>query len=250
MTNTFSSIVAVAFVMLMCGCSDNGSNGPKEPMKYIVKKTTGPVDISDAWDAGQWKNTTVLELTNYMGEKPEHFPKTQVKVLYESENVYVAFRVEDQYVKAVTDSRHGSVYKDSCVEFFFTPDPALENVYFNLEINCGGMMLFCYHDNNKNIEKYIDETDCEKIEIHHTLPEMITEEIEEPTVWTLSYKLPLDVVSKYCNITQPKPGVIWKANFYKCADMTSHPHWLTWSPVQHPTPNFHLPEYFGVLEFQ
>jgi len=44
--------------------------------------------------------------------------------------------------------------------------------------------------------------------------------------------------------------VTWRANFYKCADSTSHPHWLTWSPVDHPTPHFHLPAFFGTLEFE
>ncbi|MCB0276848.1 MAG: diguanylate cyclase, partial [Calditrichaeota bacterium] len=26
-------------------------------------------------------------------------------------------------------------------------------------------------------------------------------------------------------------------------------HWLTWAPVEHPKPNFHLPEFFGTLVF-
>jgi len=38
------------------------------------------------------------------------------------------------------------------------------------------------------------------------------------------------------------------ANFYKCADKLQHPHWLNWSPVDFPKPNFHLPQSFGVLE--
>ena len=42
----------------------------------------------------------------------------------------------------------------------------------------------------------------------------------------------------------------WRANFYKCADRTSHPHCLTWAPVDFPVPNFHLPRSFGVLEFE
>jgi hypothetical protein len=40
------------------------------------------------------------------------------------------------------------------------------------------------------------------------------------------------------------------ANFYKCADQTSHPHWLTWASVDYPQPKFHLPEFFGRLVFE
>jgi hypothetical protein len=58
------------------------------------------------------------------------------------------------------------------------------------------------------------------------------------------------MLTNYSMIQQPKSGVRWKANFYKCADKTSHPHWLTWSPVDYPTPKFHLPQFFGTLEFE
>jgi hypothetical protein len=51
-------------------------------------------------------------------------------------------------------------------------------------------------------------------------------------------------------VEKPGPGVTWRANFYKCADKTSHPHWLTWAHVNYPKPKFHLPEYFGRIEFE
>ena len=50
-------------------------------------------------------------------------------------------------------------------------------------------------------------------------------------------------------MTVPEPGVGWRANLYKCADDSSHPHWLTWAHVDNPTPDFHLREFFGILRF-
>jgi hypothetical protein len=58
------------------------------------------------------------------------------------------------------------------------------------------------------------------------------------------------MINKYIKIDQPAKGVQWRANFFKCADKTSHPHWLTWNQVVNPVPKFHMPEYFGILEFQ
>lgn len=50
------------------------------------------------------------------------------------------------------------------------------------------------------------------------------------------------------------PGTDVSKGYYNvemnCADNTSHPHWLTWSPVDYPKPNFHLPQSFGFLEFE
>ncbi len=219
-------------------------------MVYKVKRTTDAVDVSSKWNEGPWQKANTLQLSNYMGQRPEHFPKTQAKLLYDDENIYVFFRVEDQYVRAVADETHSRVWEDSCVEFFFTPGPDIKVGYFNLETDCGGTMLFRYNNTEQKTQKYITEADFRKIEIFHSMPQIIEEEISEPTLWTLQYKLPLEVLANYCQINKPAPRVIWRANFYKCADKTSHPHWLTWSFVDNPAPDFHLPQYFGIIEFR
>jgi hypothetical protein len=38
-------------------------------------------------------------------------------------------------------------------------------------------------------------------------------------------------------------------NFYKCADDTENPHFLSWNPILLATPNFHCPDYFGGIFF-
>ena len=216
-------------------------------MRYTVKRTFRPPLSTDD---PQWQQANVLELKNYMGERPEHFPKTHARLLYDNQNLYIFFKVQDQYVRAVAEELHGKVWEDSCVEFFFTPHAELENIYFNLETNCGGMMLFRYNNRNSDTEKYVEAADCEKMGLIHSLPKIITNEIREPVTWTLTYKIPFDVIARYSEMTTPHASVKWKANFYKCADKTSHPHWLTWAHVDNSTPNFHLPEFFGTLEFE
>ena len=44
-------------------------------------------------------------------------------------------------------------------------------------------------------------------------------------------------------------GKTFRANFYKCGDMLSVPHYVTWNPVGTPKPDYHRPEYFGELKF-
>jgi hypothetical protein len=40
-----------------------------------------------------------------------------------------------------------------------------------------------------------------------------------------------------------------RGNFYKCADDTEMPHFVSWSPIHLPTPNFHCPDFFGEIYF-
>ena len=219
-------------------------------MAYKVYRAADMISLeTSGWDSGCWKDIVSLELTYYMGEKPLHIPKTQAKLMYDSNSLYVIFRVEDKYIRAVAQHQR-NVCHDSCVEFFFTPSEDIGTGYFNLEINCGGTMFFHHQLVPRGNSTVIAEEDCRRIEIFHTLPELIKMEIQEPTVWTICYRMPFDILEKYSKVAKPRKGVTWRANFYKCADATSHPHWLTWSEVNRPKPDFHVPEYFGWIEFK
>ena len=237
---------AIAAVVMSCS-SDTGG-GPR-PLKYRVHRLAEAMPIDGNWDKPQWQKVAPLEIKNFMGEKPEHFPKAQAKVLYDDKYIYVIFRVEDQYVRAVAKEYHGEVWKDSCVEFFFTPGEDVSLGYFNLEVNCGGTALFHFQKIPRKDARSIDVADMEQIEIAHSLPKVVEPEITMPTTWTIEYRLPIALLEKHFQVIRPAPGVVWRANFYKCGDDTSHPHWLTWSVIDKPEPDFHLPQFFGVLEF-
>lgn len=234
--------------MIVVGCAGTTSVKPT-PLRYEVHRLAERMSIDGEWDKPQWRNIEPLNIGNYMGEEPEFRPSTQAKLLYDDRHIYVIFRVEDQYVRAVAQEVHGRVWEDSCVEFFFTPGRDPSQGYFNLEVNCGGTPLFHYQKIPRQDSRKVAIEDMQKIEIAHSLPSVVEPEITEPVTWVIEYRLPLEILEAYGQVTRPQPGTIWRANFYKCADKSSHPHWLTWSVVDHPVPDFHLPQFFGVLEF-
>ena len=215
-----------------------------------VKKLETAPTIDASWDKAPWQGIQPELIGNFMGEKPQHLPKTEVKIAYDDTALYLIFRVEDQYVRAVAADHQRGVYRDSCVEFFFTTGTDVAQGYFNLEMNCGGRMLFSFQRAPEEGQVSIPKAEIGKIEIAHSLPQIIDPEIEEPTTWTVEYRLPLSVLDSYCPVAKPAPGVTWRANFQKCADAVSHPHWLTWAVIDSPRPNFHLPQFFGTLEFE
>jgi len=240
------SFFATLVILMSCA---NANPAVPEPAKYKVHRLSESLPIDANWDKPQWRNVEAVEIRNYMGDKPEHRPRTQAKALYDDKYIYVIFRVEDRYVRAVAQERQGPVWKDSCVEFFFTPGEDVSPGYFNLEVNCGGTALLHFQKAPKKDVRTIDAADLQRIEIAHSLPKIVEPEITRPTTWTIEYRIPLAILETYCKVERPRPGVVWRANFYKCGDETSHPHWLTWSVVGNRTPDFHLPQFFGILEF-
>ncbi len=219
-------------------------------MRYRVRHTELEITPAGEWNGPIWDEVESIEIKNYMGDRPEHFPRTFAKLKYDSEHLYVIFRVEDdKYIRAIEDQHQGPVWQDSCVEFFFNPGTESSQGYFGMEMNCIGKMLF-YHRLNPDVPtRALGLADCEKVKILHTLSGKHEEELPGPQTWLVEYAIPLDILTRYATVNPPKAGDIWGANLYKCADECSHPHWLTWSPINFPKPNFHLPEFFGELEF-
>lgn len=223
----------------------------KEDAHYLVKRLKQSSIAMDAdWDKPQWQEIEPVTLNYQMGPEPKFVPKVQAKLMYDEDNIYGIFRVEDRYVRSTVQEFNGNVSGDSCVEFFFAPDSDFPLRYFNLEINAGGTPLIFYINQPWDKFTKLGNEDINQIEIAHSLPEVVDPEITEPTTWTIEYRIPLALLEKHSKVTPPKSGTVWKANFYKTGSKTSNPNYLTWSFVDNPKPNFHLPQFFGTLKFQ
>ena len=76
------------------------------------------------------------------------------------------------------------------------------------------MKLFGAHVAGSNDKKFTAE-DCASVVTANSLKGPLDPEIAEPTTWTLEYKIPLSLLEKFTQIERPKPGVTWRAKFYK-----------------------------------
>jgi hypothetical protein len=217
---------------------------------YNVVKLEKPMKINAKWDKDEWKNVKSIKIEKHMGDLPKFQPVVEAKMMYDDNNVYVIFRVKDRFVQSTVQEYNGSVSENSCVEFFFSPDSAYPLNYFNLEINAGGTPLIFYIRKPWNDFKKLEAEEIKNIEIAHSLPSKVDPEITEPITWIIEYRVPFAMLKKYSDVTKPAPGVTWKGNFYKTGSKTSNPNYMTWSFVDNPTPNFHLPQFFGTLKFQ
>lgn len=217
---------------------------------YQVKGTKEKIVIDGKWDKPAWKKVKPVKIENRMGDEPRFRPVTEAKMLYDANNVYVIFRVQDKFVKSIVTKYNGHVSGDACVEFFFSPNSAEPEHYFNLEVNAGGTPLIFFITKPWSGVTKLSDTLISQIEIAHSLPAVVNPEITEEVTWTIEYRIPLAMLKQFTNVTMPKAGVTWRANFYKTGSDTSNPHYYTWSPVSNPKPNFHLPAYFGTLTFE
>lgn len=223
------------------------------PREHTIPRAAAPalpaVGAVPEWDAPAWRGLPALAVDQPVGGAPTHAPRTLARLCWDDDCLHVVFRVEDRYVRAVVDRYQGPVCTDSCVEFFFTPGTDPRAGYFNIETNCGGTVLF-HHQTGRNAgRREMTDEDGRRLAVAHTMPARVDPEMPGPVTWLVSYRVPYEVLEAYAPVDRPRSGVVWRANLYKCGDATSHPHWLAWSPVDVPAPDFHRPEYFGTVRF-
>jgi hypothetical protein len=215
-------------------------------MRYTVKRIPAA-----ALERADFSRAEVGRIEQVRPESSDHRPETEFRVLHDGESLYVRFDVKDRYVRSVQTAYQGPVYTDSCVEFFVRP--RLDKGYFNFEVNAGGALLLSYVEDPtrtaSGFARYamVEEAWGGRVEIRSSLPPVVEPEVPGPLEWHVSYKVPLALLERYAGEVG-RSGSVWRANFYKCGDKTSHPHWLSWSPVT--ALNFHLPACFGELSLE
>lgn len=222
--------------------------GNEKPL-YIVHAARTAPELSGIWNGDAWRQASTLRITKYF-PSGDFRPQVQVRLLHTPEGVYVHFLVEDQYVLTTRTKYRGEVWKDSCAEFFVQPKP--DRGYFNFEITSGGTMLASYHEHpeyqgEKN-DGGIPWALARQIQLYHSAPKILAPETAEPLTWQLEYFLPFELLEHYVGPLERGKGE-WRANFYKCAEDNSHPHWGAWAEVVEDL-DFHQPRFFGVLRFE
>jgi hypothetical protein len=219
--------------------------------EYVVGAAGGPPRLDAAWDDPAWAKATPLEIAHFRPEGSDHRPRTSARLLHDGESLRGIFRVEDRYVVCTHTGFQDPVYEDSCVEIFLQPKAGAG--YLNFEFGAGGALLASHVTDHRKgpggLAAFTRLTPEEgrRVAVRSSLPPVVLPEIGEPVTWELSFALPLDVLEGHLGPLGPLTGQSWRANLFKCADRSSHPHWASWQPLV--ARNFHLPDCFGVLRF-
>lgn len=209
-------------------------------IKYL--KELDNVDIQDANWILKEVDSQYIDNINW----PDQFdtlPACNFWIARSVSALYIHFSINEENVQAIYETDHDPVWQDSCVEFFCKiPD---SERYINFEFNCIGTCLAAIRK-GRNVEVVPFSMDkMQKIERYATLGSKAFSTLKGETFWELTVKIPFELMGMDQNQLPKKLF----ANFYKCADASSKPHYVSWNKIDTPTPDFHRPEFFGDLEF-
>lgn len=174
---------------------------------------------------------------------PDSFPyapECNVIAGWCKKGIGILFNVKGLDLRAQAEEDNRRVCEDSCCEFFIS-DPK-DGTYYNFEMNCIGTMLA---GKRKTRNDYIHFTEDKLRQIHRftSLDWKAYDISDKEFSWSVGMLIPFSLMG----IDPVDRPLSLRANFYKCGDLTAHPHYLSWAPVRTENPDFHRPEFFGRL---
>ncbi|MCH5334870.1 MAG: hypothetical protein J1D86_03580 [Alistipes sp.] len=172
-------------------------------------------------------------------------PQVSFRAFHTGQTLMLRFDVQERHTAALVTDDNGGVWNDSCVEFFLSVDG---QGYYNFEFNCIGTMLLGFRRSRNEGVVHAAADTLASIERRTTLPHAAFAERTGDNSWSLTAAIPVQALFRHR--IKSFSGLAARANLYKCGDQLSKPHFLSWQPIQTPSPDFHRPEFFAPIEFE
>ena len=202
----------------------------REPVPCLTGRVFNPDDESfcvkhgyNAIDCFVWDET---------GYRPE----ARAYTAWDKSGLHALLCAKEEMIATEAVGFGDAVCKDSCLEWFVQPfadDPR----YINVEVNAAGVVYIGFGTGRED---------------SMPLPEMpedmtVTASRHEDGWWAIAYTIPISLLNRLYG--RSFEGGRMRGNFYKC-DESIHPHFGSWTPIEHPFPDFHRPEFFGDMTLE
>lgn len=206
-------------------------------------KIQKPVTIDEAGHLLE-TNAVSVPIDTLNWKEFSYKPKLSFRIAHSGDEIWLKYYVTEKYILARETRTNGDVYKDSCVEFFVSVDGTN---YYNFEFSCIGTRHLAFGPGRGN-RTLLDPKIVEQIEIKSSLGNQPFDEKAGNFEWEMMIRIP--IICFDFNKLKSLKGLKATANFYKCGDTTSEPHYVTWNPIGTEHPDYHRPEFFGKAEFE
>ena len=254
-------------VLLLPGCAGSRHLAEPAPVSegpryYFCWYAPSAVEIDGrmveaAWSAAHWTELFV-DIEGDAKPAPRHH--TRVKMLWDSEFLYIGAMMQEPHLRASLTERDSIVYHDNDFEVFIDPDGDTLD-YFEIEINAYNTIFDLF------LPKPYDRGGLAQIEWDvdglrtavHTRGTM-NDPSDMDLDWSVELAIPWRALAGHALVpVPPEPQDVWRINFsrvqwrhrivdgrYETVPDVPEDNWV-WSPQG--VINMHRPEMWGYVEF-
>ena len=247
------------FLCTMVAVLSAASAGAQDLPEYTCQKTSQPIVIDGSADEAAWGQAAAVPLwdVSYISDPQPHTRPTEVRMLWDDDNLYIFFLATDPDVWSVLTERDANLWEDEVVEIFF--DPMGEGLdYAEFEVNPLNTVLDLLVTRSPSRKSFFEWSPQ-----LHTATQVggtVNDHEDTDQYWSMEMAMPWEaLITDISDVIgdrslPPLDGDVWRFNFYRYERIresgreTGNIEYSAWSPTGEI--NFHMPERFGVVTFE
>jgi hypothetical protein len=225
------------------------------PKKYLVRRTAKPPKLDGKLDEAVWKSApSVGTFVDTMTGAPSAL-KTDAKMLWDNDNLYLAFENADTDVWSTLTKRDDPLWRQEAVEVMIDAD-GNGKTYIELQVAPNGTIFDSYLPDVRKYENDLDPKRKQydwnsKLKAVVKVDGTLNKRSDKDKGWTVEMALPLADVNGLATPgvkVPPAYGDTWRMNMFRldAPEGKGHPA-VAWSPPM--TGDFHVLERFGSIVF-
>lgn len=213
--------------------------------RYLARRRAGTIEIDGALGEDDWvKATPSSAFVNTMtGDAVE--ARTQAKMLWDDQFVYVAFEVQDNLVESRLKKHDDRLWTQDVVEMFIDADADGKD-YIELQVSPAGVTFDSYLPEYRKNQNDWESGFTAAVKVDGSLNQKGADQ-----GYSVEMKLPVDTVRGRASdkaIGRPgEPGTVWRINWFCMDGMGKEQKASGWSPPL--VGDFHQLDKFGELRF-
>ncbi|MCX6622548.1 MAG: carbohydrate-binding family 9-like protein [Acidobacteria bacterium] len=225
----------------------SANSAPPDPApEYTIYRAPSAITIDAKLDEAAWKRAPLAGPFHFNWWKAGEKEQTDARMLWDDDNLYVAWYCHDKHIAASVTQRHGPVSNDDCAEIFLSPNPEKVKNYYTFEINAIGAML-----NRCRTDWWTGPPNWEPDGVRYRTTyhgQVVKQESPSDHDWVVELAIPFRNFSHDAAHTPPREGDRWRLNLYRTGGITNAQN-SSWSPLPADRESFHNPPYFGPVRF-
>jgi hypothetical protein len=219
-----------------------------KPKRATIPKLKGPITIDGELSEPAWSKAAVLQPFSLSDDGQPEREHTSVRVWYDDNALYLGWTCQDVDIQATFTNRDSKFWEEEVAEFFLSPKELSH--YFELQWNPLGGVFDATITNQLDQNGVSTNFDgdwsftAKGMKSAVKVKGTVGNSADKDEMWQVEVIIPFNDLGQ----AAPKPGDIWRGNFYRYNRTKGLPaELLSWSPTR--LPGFHQPSRFGYLEF-
>ncbi|MGZ3458330.1 MAG: carbohydrate-binding family 9-like protein [Archangium sp.] len=185
-----------------------GGSAPSLPEYTVHRAARAPV-IDGELDDAVWKDATPVVLHNSFDGRPASL-RTEARLAYDDQNLYVAFDVEDPDVWGTLHERDSSIYEQEVVEIFLDAN-ADGRTYNELEVSPHNVLFDAYFPaRRQGMDLSWDSGTKTAVKVRGTLDDPS----DRDEGWRVEMRIPMARLAEVPHLP-PRKGDRWRFNLYR-----------------------------------